>query len=272
MEMVFIAVLVIVIVILLGFVIWLGKERNESRRENANIRSHMEGLRQALNEQKAQYEELMESYKTVYEGRDEQLKELDEEVSKTTEEYNRWKDLLEELKAEVDRAKREVEAQRELERRKEEATKADEVWDLEIEDRDLKLVEVLDNLAAQYPELSEDLLSIGWKKVYMPAFQKLVKRRGIEGVGGIYMLKLKEDGRTYVGQATNFKDRWYQHAKKILGVMKSGNELIYGGGWKPEDWYWEVVEEIDAKENSKDYFNARERYWIEYIGGGLNIK
>ena len=226
----FIVLLVVVVIILLGLVGWLHKGRNESRWENDRIRSQMESLKKSLEEQKNDYDELMTSYRTVYEGRDEQLKELDEKVDKKAEEYNKWETMLEELKAEVDRAKREVEAQRELERRKEEAAKADEVWDLGVDERELRLIGVLEDLAVQYPELSEDLLGIGWKKVYMPAFQKLVKRRGIEGVGGIYMLKLKEDGRTYVGQATNFKDRWYQHAKKMLGVMKRGNELIYGGG------------------------------------------
>lgn len=207
MEIAFVVVLVVVIMISLGIIGWLYKGRNESRRENDRIRSQVQELAKALEEQKREYDELMESYKTVYEGRDERLNELDKEVDAQAAEYERWKGMLEELKEEVERAKREVEAQRELERRKEEAAKADEVWDLGVEERELRLMGLLEELAAQYPELSEDLLSIGWKKVYMPAFQKLVKRRGIEGVGGIYMLKLKEDGRTYIGQATNFKDR-----------------------------------------------------------------
>lgn len=133
-----------------------------------------------------------------------------------------------------------------------------------------KLVELIEEIEESYPELRGDLEGIAWKKVWLPKMQDLVKRVGAE-VSGIYKLTLKEDeGLVYIGQAVNVKERWYQHAKKLIGVMGKGGEKLYGGNWKPDDFWWEVLETGEGKK----WLDEHERYWIEYFDatGGLNKK
>lgn len=89
----------------------------------------------------------------------------------------------------------------------------------------------------------------------MPAMQRLVKREEADGCCGIYRLVLKDDVRVcYVGQAVNIKERWYQHAKKMIGVESSGGEKLYEDHLI-EDFYWEVVERV----NDRRLLNERER-------------
>ena len=101
----------------------------------------------------------------------------------------------------------------------------------------------------------------------MPKVQDLSNSKGLERKG-IYRLVLKTDpGVCYVGQATNIKDRWYQHIKKMIGVDFKGNEKLYN--YRPEDFYWSVIE-FDPQN-----LNESEHYWIEYYGckeKGLNRK
>ena len=69
----------------------------------------------------------------------------------------------------------------------------------------------------------------------MPKLQDAGKNEGVAGPG-IYRLVLKEnEDVSYVGMATNIKDRWYQHAKKMLGIDAKGNEKLYK--YQPQDFY-----------------------------------
>lgn len=141
---------------------------------------------------------------------------------------------------------------------------------ISLDGKDKKLINLIDEIEDGYPELRGDLEGIAWKKVWLPKMQELVKRIGAE-VSGIYKLTLKKDeGLVYVGQAVNVKERRYQHAKKLIGVVSKGNEKLYGGDWKPDDFWWEVLEIGEGKK----WLDEHERYWIEYFDatGGLNKK
>ena len=153
------------------------------------------------------------------------------------------------------------------------------IWDPILTEKQRKLVELLHQLIDLYPELTADFAAIEWKKIWMPQIQDLGS--SVDGVKGIYRLVLKGDKEkiigynhdnqpimsSYVGQAINIKDRWYQHVKKMIGVMPTGNEKLYG--YRPEDFYWCIVE----KGNGVD-LNESEKYWIDFYccKEGLNKK
>lgn len=144
-------------------------------------------------------------------------------------------------------------------------------WPLEVSGRDMKLVKLIRTIEEEYGDLKSELAAIEWRKVWMPAMQRLVKREEADGCCGIYRLVLKDDVRVcYVGQAVNIKERWYQHAKKMIGVESSGGEKLYEDHLI-EDFYWEVVERV----NDRRLLNERERWWIDWYGCteiGLNKK
>lgn len=156
------------------------------------------------------------------------------------------------------------------------------IWDPHLNSKEQKLVELLRELSDLYPELRVDFANIEWKKIWMPQLQNLGAI--IDMQRGIYRLILKEGLRDpikikdsegvekvlpvcYVGQATDIKDRWYQHVKKMIGVMPKGNEKVYD--WRPEDFRWCIIEK------GKDIdLNMSEKYWIQYYCAkeGLNKK
>ena len=144
-------------------------------------------------------------------------------------------------------------------------------WEPFLSPHEQRLVDLIDEVVAMYPDLASDLNIIKWKKIWLPKVQGIVGQEKLDGKMGIYRLVLKEDeGVCYVGQAVNIKERWYQHIRKMLGVDNKGNEKLYKYS-DPGLFVWEVVEEV--KDRGK--LDERERYWIEFYGSkewGLNKK
>ena len=141
-------------------------------------------------------------------------------------------------------------------------------WDSRLNEKEKHIIELIRQLEGEYPELKEELATIEWKKIWMPMLQD--EGSSSLNISGIYMLVMKDDNNcVYIGQATNIKDRWYTHIKKMLGVVGAGKEKLYR--YKPEEFVWTVLEKVESKE----YLDDAERYWIGYFAAkdrGLNKK
>lgn len=164
---------------------------------------------------------------------------------------------------------------------------------LSISPNERRIIELINEIVDLYPILKEDLLGIAWKKVWLPKMQDMVSSLGLmsESVAGIYRLSVVDNENiNYVGQATDIKNRWYEHAKKMVGTDKKGTEKLYNyevktnGGDEvvhlalPSDFKWEVIEKWDNKNGDggrSEWLNSREHYWIDYyccVELGLNKK
>lgn len=143
-------------------------------------------------------------------------------------------------------------------------------WTFECSTNEKRLIETLDELKLDYPDLAVELGGIEWRKVWLGKVQSLVKLEGLDGLSGIYRLVRKGNpNAVYIGQAADIKNRWYTHIKKMVGAEVKGNEKIYEG--TPDDYWWYVVEEV--KDKSK--LDEREKWWIDYYASdsvGLNKK
>ena len=104
--------------------------------------------------------------------------------------------------------------------------------------KERRLIELLDELVGLYSDFASDFAAIKWKKVWLPKVQEMCSHEALETRSGIYMIKVHigegKDGsheptetRSYIGQAVNIKERWYQHVKKMLGVDGRGHERLY---------------------------------------------
>lgn len=128
--------------------------------------------------------------------------------------------------------------------------------------------EVCSQCGADLSSVLTAINKLEWEKVWRPKLQ--VYRSELAGKQGIYKLTLVDDVEVcYIGQAKNIYERWFEHAKKMVGVDSKGNEKLYEYGIS--DFYWKVWEEVE----DPNKLNEAEKYWIDYwccLEKGLNKK
>ena len=131
-----------------------------------------------------------------------------------------------------------------------------------------KLLALLDEVVGLYPELREALMTIAWKKVWLPEIQRITRSLGVDGaVSGIYRLSwVKDEKVCYIGQAVKISERWYTHIKKMIGVEAKGNERLYAMVSRPDEVSWEVVEIWDGQGDKGKWLDEKEKWWIETTG------
>ena len=131
-----------------------------------------------------------------------------------------------------------------------------------------KLLGLLDEVVGLYPELREALMTVAWKKVWLPEIQRITRSLGVDGaVSGIYRLSwVKDEKVCYIGQAVKISERWYTHIKKMIGVEAKGNERLYAMVSRPDEVSWEVVEIWDGQGDKGKWLDEREKWWIETTG------
>lgn len=131
-----------------------------------------------------------------------------------------------------------------------------------------KLLALLDEVVGLYPELREALMTVAWKKVWLPEIQRITRSLGVDGaVSGIYRLSwVKDEKVCYIGQAVKISERWYTHIKKMIGVEAKGNERLYAMVGRPDEVSWEVVEIWDGQGDKGKWLDEKEKWWIETTG------
>lgn len=131
-----------------------------------------------------------------------------------------------------------------------------------------KLLALLDEVVGLYPELREALMTVAWKKVWLPEIQRITRSLGVDGaVSGIYRLSwVKDEKVCYIGQAVKISERWYTHIKKMIGVEAKGNERLYAMVSRPDEVSWEVVEIWDGQGDKGKWLDEKEKWWIETTG------
>lgn len=83
-------------------------------------------------------------------------------------------------------------------------------------------------------------------------------------------LPMEVVSRLYVGQSVDIGARWYQHAKRALGVEEATRGKLYPAMKCVEKCHWMVLELC-----REDELSAKEKWWIEALGTdkwGLNSK
>lgn len=129
-------------------------------------------------------------------------------------------------------------------------------------------------LRALAPRLSQpDLLyKLLWSTFYKPAYDEMVGRViGGAAYCGIYKITSTIDGKAYIGQSTNVKNRWSEHIKSALEIGTIAKSQLYTAMKKDgiDNFTFELVEEC-----SKIDLNAREKHYINFFETnvyGLNM-
>lgn len=187
-----------------------------------------------------------------------QIKDEQAKLEGWRQEKSQLEKELEDVKGELDEWKNTMAVTRTLDL-EEVATRNEE---LELDAEDERLIRLVDEVVEMVPELGKELKGVIWKKVWLPRMQKMCKNAGAWGTCGIYRLVRLEDGASYIGQAVDIKERWYQHAKKIVGVDDKGGEWVYKGVSRVDEFRWEVLEVVEDKR----LLGEKERFWIDSLG------
>jgi myosin heavy subunit len=143
-------------------------------------------------------------------------------------------------------------------------------WEIKIPVPREKLRKLLEEVAANYPEIASQISKLEWQECWMPVLQDIRKRGELDKVSGIYRLVLKEDPRIcYIGQAKDLGERWMTHCKKMVGAENTGKEKLYE--YRPDQFEWTVLE----RDVPVAMLDGKERYWIDFYKAaeiGLNSK
>lgn len=89
---------------------------------------------------------------------------------------------------------------------------------------------------------------------------------------GIYKITRLKTGEIYIGQSTDVKARWQQHAKSAFHCGTISHSILHTTMERDsiENFTWELLEEVPKEE-----LKNREKYWIEFYNSkqyGLNEK
>lgn len=273
-----------------------GEEERRQRRKNDELRHKIEQTdveKKSLEERNAFLTQQVEEWKNQANAAMSAKGTVEEDVNGLLEKKKELEGQLQDLEENRRNVEDEIEKNRErlkelekkcaeLGKRADSKEKLDEIEE-EMDDYRLEglsgkeehLIEMLNEIAYAYPSLKEDLMGIAWKRIWLGKMQDYIKKQGWADWGGIYCIKRISDGKCYIGQAVDFKNRWYQHAKKMIGMDSSGDEKLYNGGEeRPDHFYWYLLDAYDDPKsyNDKEYMNKSEKWWIDYLGAELNKK
>ena len=88
----------------------------------------------------------------------------------------------------------------------------------------------------------------------------------------IYMVENKINGKKYIGQTTNLKNRWSEHKRKLRKETHTNSHLQNSyNKYGKESFKFYILEEV-----KKEKIDEREIYWIDFYntfkGEGYNLK
>lgn len=99
-----------------------------------------------------------------------------------------------------------------------------------------------------------------WSTFYRDKVNELAARVGAVSACGIYKITHIDSGISYVGQATNIKERWASHVKCSLGIDTPVTSQLYAFTREKgiDNFTFEVLEKCQANE-----LNEKEKFYID---------
>ena len=114
----------------------------------------------------------------------------------------------------------------------------------------------------------------GVAEYYENGFNAMIGRvlGGDKDKGGIYKITDIRNQMCYIGQTTNFKNRWRTHTKRAVKAEEGTSNRLYQEMWENglENYTFQVVELCD-----KEKLTEREKFYIDFFNSkewGFNSK
>lgn len=135
--------------------------------------------------------------------------------------------------------------------------------------KDIAVINSIKSSISKFDLLEKLLYDCYVKKSVDEMIKRVLEGRAPCGIYKITRLKTKE---VYIGQSTDIKARWAQHAKSAFHCGTISHSTLHTTIERDgiENFTWELLEEVP-----KDKLRERERYWISFYQSkdyGLNEK
>lgn len=186
------------------------------------------------------------------------LADYSESISQEMEEKGA---TITDLNNSIEVLKKKINAINEANKRLEEENNKIDFYKLQVSTEDLEEIAKLREIGKILRD-NTPLNKLIWTYYFRTAYNELCGRAiGGETKTGIYKITNLLDGKSYIGQATNIKDRWSTHIKTGLGAEMPTRNKLYPAMLKDgvENFTFEVLEECLATE-----LNEREKFYIDF--------
>lgn len=237
----------------------LEQEAKESGKifKQQQIQIAEEQIESAKKEMTKEYEEATENAKDTY------LEVIADLVREVNEKYAVSSKELEEALAKLADIQAKTSAAIEVNKRAELEKSEKDFYRLQLSDVDLEEIARLRSVAP-YLRDKEPLNKVIYKCYYEKPYTDLVGRvfNGRKP-SGIYKITNLQNGKCYIGQATNIPERWRQHIKRGVGADTPTQNKLYPAMLEigVENFMFEVVEECKGTE-----LTPKEKYWTDFYG------
>ena len=214
-----------------------------------------EQIEKAKMELQAEYEKASEQAKQTY------LDTLSDMVADIMSEYGIKSQELAEVLAKLEEAQSKADAAIKVNKRAEMDKKKKDFYRLQLSYEDLDEIKRLREVEPFLRD-KEPLNKVIYKVYYEKPYTDLVGRIfGQRKPSGIYKITNLDNGKCYIGQATNIPERWRQHIKRGVGAEPVTQNKLYPAMKQEgvENFMFEVVEECGSAD-----LTPREKYWTDF--------
>lgn len=231
-------------------------------------------MQEQIQEMKAENEkqriEIDKQKKEIFDDYGEVVKEYEGMKVRAKEKYDK---VMEEYDTTIAKKKKEIQSLIEQFKKDEEARKEADFYRIPISSAAKNDIDKLKGVAAQLSKPAT-LYKLIWKEYYENGFNAMIGRvlGGDKDKGGIYKITDIRNQMCYIGQTTNFKNRWRTHAKRAVKAEEGTSNRLYQEMWENglENYTFQIVE-ICSKEN----LTEREKFYIDFFNSkewGFNSK
>ena len=249
------------------------KESYERQREEitSSIKEH------ALKEQQVMTEKLLQKQQEI----EKEVQTLDDKYNLTVVDYeNKMFDIRckfeaeeQDLNSQIIQKRNEINALIEQFKKDEEARKEADFYRIPITPAAQNDINKLKGVAAQLNNPAT-LYKLIWKEYYENGFNAMIGRvlGNDKEKSGIYKITDIRNQMCYIGQTTNFKNRWRTHAKRAVKAEEGTSNRLYQDMWENglENYTFQIVEIC-----GKDKLTEREKFYIDFFNSkewGFNSK
>ena len=192
-------------------------------------------------------------------------KAIQKDIENGQKELNSLTSTIDDYKARRDVINQEILRARAIEEQQ-------DFYRIQLDDSSKRDIQLINSIRKDFSKIDilDKLIYDGYVK--KPVDEMIKRVLGGRAPSGIYKITRLKTGEVYIGQSTDVKARWQQHAKSAFHCGTISHSILHTTMERDsiENFTWELLEEVP-----KDKLKDREKHWIEFYDSkkyGLNMR